>query len=104
MVVSVTKTAGVDSESPELSCEDLEAVGNLEVSNLEALILEGLQQLPKVQQRFVLDLIEFLLERQEFAEKEELPSAVDCFRQGWADVVAGKIVPLDQLWDGISDE
>ncbi|MEB3163171.1 MAG: hypothetical protein VKK80_08090 [Prochlorothrix sp.] len=103
MVVSVTKTAGVDSESPELSHGGLEACGDLEFSNLKTLILEGLQQLPKIQQRFVLDFIEFLLERQEFAEAEGLPSAVDCFRQGWADVVAGHIVPLDQLWDGVDD-
>jgi len=76
----------------------------LMVRNLQALILEGVQQLPASQQQFILDLVEFLLERSEIVGEDELPSAVECFRQGWEDVLQGNIVPIDQLWDGIDDE
>ena len=71
-----------------------------------SIILEALQKLSVSQQQFILDLIEFLLERSLTVGEvdHELPSAIECFRRGWEDVLRGNTVPLDQLWDGIDDE
>lgn len=39
--------------------------------------------------------------RQTLAEDDTLPSAAEAFRQGWRDVKAGRVHPIDTLWDGI---
>lgn len=45
---------------------------------------------------------------QEFAEEQRqkynLPSAEDCFRQGWHEAMTGKTIPLSELWEGIDAE
>ena len=100
MVVSVTQTS---QSTPASASSQSEA---LEVRNIQALVLEGLQQLPITQQKFILDLVELFLERLEMAGEadEELPSAVESFRLGWEDVLKGDTVPLAQLWDSLEDE
>ena len=102
MAVSVTE---ISPDVPVLTdSPDDEA---LEVRNRQALILEGLQQLPIAQQKFILTLIDFLLDRLDISregqgsEEVDLPSAIECFRRGWEDVLSGNTVPLEQLWDGV---
>lgn len=34
-------------------------------------------------------------------EGDELPNAAEAFRQGWRDVKAGRVHPIETLWDGI---
>lgn len=100
MSIYVTEAPHTASLSASSSDERLAA------QNRQALILEGLQKLPVSQQQFILDFIEFLLERSLTVGEgdHELPSAIECFQRGWEDILAGKTVPLDQLGDGIDDE
>lgn len=37
----------------------------------------------------------------EGVEDNALPSAEESFRQGWKDVVQGKVHPIETLWDDI---
>ncbi len=37
-------------------------------------------------------------------DEQTLPTAVESFRQGWADVINGRTIPVSQLWDGIHDD
>ncbi len=37
-------------------------------------------------------------------DEQNLPTAVESFRQGWADVINGRTIPVSQLWDGIHDD
>lgn len=39
--------------------------------------------------------------REGIEEDAPWPDAVDCFREGWNDVKAGRIRPIDSLWDDI---
>ena len=39
--------------------------------------------------------------RQTLTEDDRLPSATEAFRQGWRDVQAGRVQPIETLWDGI---
>jgi hypothetical protein len=39
--------------------------------------------------------------RQGLAEGANLPGAAESFRQGWRDVKAGRVYPIESLWDGI---
>ena len=39
--------------------------------------------------------------RQSLNEGGDLPSAAESFRQGWRDVKAGRVHPIETLWDGI---
>jgi hypothetical protein len=105
MVVSVADTSpSIPASVASQASQGETAEATLEERNLQALILERLQQLPIAQQQLILDLVELWLERsQQEAEdiKDELPSAVECFRLGWEDMLKGNTIPLDQLWDGI---
>ena len=100
--MSIYVTDAPHTASLSASCSD----EMLAAKNRQALILEALQKLSVSQQQFILDLIEFLLERSLTVGEvdHELPSAIECFRRGWEDVLRGNTVPLDQLWDGIDDE
>ena len=42
--------------------------------------------------------------REGIEEDESWPSAVDSFREGWRDVKAGRVHPVDTLWDGIDTD
>jgi hypothetical protein len=42
--------------------------------------------------------------REGIEEDEPWPTAAESFREGWADVQAGRINPIDTLWDGIEAE
>lgn len=39
--------------------------------------------------------------REGIEEDEPWPSAADTFKKGWRDAKAGRIHPVDTLWDGI---
>lgn len=39
--------------------------------------------------------------RQILTEDDELPRAAESFRQGWVDIQAGRVHPIETLWDGI---
>jgi len=39
--------------------------------------------------------------RRGLAEEAGLPSAAESFRAGWQDVQAGRVHPIETLWDGI---
>jgi hypothetical protein len=42
--------------------------------------------------------------REGIEEDEPWPSAVESFREGWRDVKAGRVHPVDTLWDGIDTD
>ena len=42
--------------------------------------------------------------REGIEEDEPWPSAAESFREGWRDVKAGRVHPVDTLWDGIETE
>lgn len=39
--------------------------------------------------------------REGIEEDEPWPNAAECFREGWRDVKAGHVHPIETLWDGI---
>ncbi len=39
--------------------------------------------------------------REGIEEDEPWPNAADAFREGWRDVKAGRVHPVDTLWNGI---
>lgn len=39
--------------------------------------------------------------REGIEEDEPWPSAAESFREGWRDIKAGRVQPIDTLWDGI---
>lgn len=39
--------------------------------------------------------------REGIEEDEPWPSAAESFREGWRDVKAGRVHPVETLWDGI---
>ncbi len=39
--------------------------------------------------------------REGIEEEEPWPSATEAFKEGWRDVKAGRVRPVDTLWDGI---
>ena len=47
-----------------------------------------------------------LLVEEPFKIKEDLalPSATESFREGWSDMLAGRTIPVSQLWDGLDDD
>ena len=42
--------------------------------------------------------------REGIEEDEPWPSANESFREGWRDVKAGRVHPVETLWDGIDTE
>lgn len=42
--------------------------------------------------------------RKGIEEDERWPTAEESFREGWRDVKAGRVHPVDTLWDGIDAE
>ncbi len=39
--------------------------------------------------------------RKGIEEDEPWPTAAESFREGWSDVKAGRVHPVDTLWDGV---
>lgn len=42
--------------------------------------------------------------RQSLADESTLPSAAESFRQSWQDVKAGRVHPIETLWDGVDTQ
>ena len=42
--------------------------------------------------------------REGIEEDEPWPSAEESFREGWQDMKAGRVHPIETLWDGITSD
>ncbi len=58
-----------------------------------------IEQTPECYRALLLRLVHSF--REGVLEDEPWPSANDAFREGWRDVKAGRIRPVNTLWDGI---
>jgi hypothetical protein len=63
-----------------------------------------LPQLPIVSLTSAVKVI--LLVEEPFKTKEdlELSNATESFREGWSDLLAGRTIPVSQLWNGLDDD
>jgi hypothetical protein len=61
---------------------------------LDALSQEG-KQIPEEHRARLLQIVHL------FRESVSWPSAAESFESGWQDIKAGRVHPIDTLWDGI---
>jgi len=61
-----------------------------------------IEQIPECYRPLLLRLVSSF--REGIEEQEPWPSAADSFREGWSDIKAGRIHPIESLWDGIEAE
>jgi hypothetical protein len=61
-----------------------------------------IEQTPSRYRSLLLKLVHSF--REGIEEEEPWPSAAESFRDGWRDVKANRINPVDTLWDGIDSE
>lgn len=64
----------------------------------EALHAE-IDQIPEERRALLLRIVHSY--REGLEEDEAEPSAAASFREGWRDIKAGRIHPIETLWDGI---
>ena len=63
-----------------------------------------LPNLPIVSLNSAVKVILLVEEPFKATEDVELLSATESFREGWSDVLAGRTIPVSQLWDGLDDD
>lgn len=61
-----------------------------------------IERTPERYRPFLLRLVHSF--REGIEEDEPWPSAAESFREGWRDVQAGRVQPVDTLWDGIESD
>ena len=77
-------------------------VMNTESDNITRQLHTEIEQIPGRYRALLLKLVHSFREGVE--EEAPWPSAADSFRAGWRDVKAGRVHPVDTLWDGIDAE
>lgn len=63
-----------------------------------------LPKLPVVSLNSAVKVILLIDEKVQTKDDQELPSATESFREGWSDMLAGRTIPISQLWDGLDDD
>ncbi len=63
-----------------------------------------LPQLPVVSLNSAVKVILLIDEKVQTRDDQELPSATQSFGEGWSDMLAGRTIPVSQLWDGLDDD
>ena len=61
-----------------------------------------IERTPERYRPFLLRLVHSF--REGIEEDEPWPSAAESFREGWRDVQAGRVQPVETLWDGIESD
>lgn len=63
-----------------------------------------LPQLPIVSFNSAVKVILLVEEPFNTIQDSELSSATESFQEGWSDMLAGRTIPVSQLWDGLDDD
>lgn len=69
------------------------------IAKLTQKLHEEIEQTPAEYRPLLLKLVHSF--REGVTGDEALPSAAESFRAGWRDVKAGRVHPINTLWDGI---
>ena len=75
---------------------------NAESDQITQQLHDEIEQTPKHYRSLLLKLVHSF--REGIEEAEPWPGAADSFRAGWRDVKAGRVHPVETLWDGIDTE
>ena len=74
----------------------------IDTSNIKQQLYAEIDQTPERYQSLLLRLVHSF--RKGIEEEEPWPSATESFRDGWRDIKAGRVHPIDNLWDGVDAE
>ncbi|WP_293368084.1 hypothetical protein [Nevskia sp.] len=69
------------------------------IAKLTQKLHDEIEQTPAEYRSLLLKLVQSF--REGVTADETLPSAAESFQAGWRDVKAGRVFPVDTLWDGI---
>lgn len=74
----------------------------VDTKNITHLLHAEIERTPERYRSLLLRLVHSF--REGIEEEEPWPSAAESFREGWHDVKAGRVQPVETLWDGIDVE
>ena len=71
----------------------------ISIAKLTQQLHEEIEQTPAEYRPLLLKIVHSF--REGVTGEMALPSATESFRQGWQDVKAGRVHPIETLWDGV---
>ncbi|MBK1720511.1 hypothetical protein [Thiocystis violacea] len=74
----------------------------VEATNITAQLHAEIERTPERYRSLLLRLVHSF--REGLEEEAPWPNATDSFRDGWRDVRAGRIHPVETLWNGIDTD